>query len=91
LSKCTTGTYKYTNPNQQLFTFKICPSYSEVKFLVKREKLEISNIIFSSVSNLTILSDRLEEKRMMITSENFIMKITLKPVFQIELIEERDV
>ncbi|MBB6326659.1 hypothetical protein FHS59_002287 [Algoriphagus iocasae] len=85
------STYHYINAKNQSFTVKICPSYGELKFFVKSDSLELSNIQLNSVSTLSILSDRKEEKRLMITSENYIIKITLKPELQIELIEEKDV
>ena len=47
--------------------------------------------ILNNVSTLTILSDRKDEKRIMITSENHLIKITIKPEFQFEFIEERDI
>lgn len=83
------STYQYVNEKNQSFTVKICPSYGGVKFFVKSDSLELSNIQLNSVSSLSILSDRKEEKRLMITSENYIIKITLKPELRLELIEEK--
>ncbi|GGF31903.1 hypothetical protein [Echinicola rosea] len=85
------STYQYLNAKNQSFTVKICPSYGEVKFFVKSNSIELSNIQLSSVSTLSILSDRKEEKRLMITSKNYTIKITLKPELQLELIEEKDI
>ncbi|GAL82703.1 hypothetical protein JCM19274_3841 [Algibacter lectus] len=85
------STYNYTNEENQNFNFKLTPSYGEVSILVKNKKMELSNIKLKSVYSLSILSDKKEEKRIMITSENFIVKISFKPEFQFEIIEEKDV
>lgn len=83
------STYKYVNEKNQSFTIKICPSYEELTILVKNVDKDLSNIKLNSVSGLSILSDKKEEKRLMIISENFISKMTLKPEFHLELIEEK--
>lgn len=84
------STYHYVNDKNQSFTVKICPSYNELKFLIKNGSIELSNIMLNTVSCISILSDKKEEKRIMITSEYFILKITLKPAYQFEFIEEKD-
>ena len=84
------STYNYVNGNNQTFTIKICPSYDELTISVKNGDKDVSNIRLNSVSDLSILSDKKEEKRLMITSENFVSKISLKPEFHFEFIEEKD-
>lgn len=84
------STYKYVNENNQSFTMKICPSYDELTIVVKNGNKALANIKLNSISDFSILSDKKEEKRFMITSEKFISKITLKPEFQFEFIEEKD-
>ena len=84
------STYSYINENSQSFTVTLCPSYSEVTFIIKDADKVISHIKLNSVDDLSILSDKREEKRLMITSENFILKMSLKPHYHLDFLEEKE-
>lgn len=85
------STYKYTNSELQTFEFIIYPCYNEVSFVVTQKQLILSKFKLFNVNSLTILSDKKTEKRLMITSDNYIIKISLKPFFNIEFIEEKEI
>ncbi len=84
------STYQYTNKSNQIFTVKLQPSSNELEILVKKGPIQLFYLKFNTVSGLSILKDTKGEKRIMITSDNFISKMNLNPEFQFELVEERD-
>lgn len=82
--------YLYGNDDGQEITFKIQPSYSFVHIVVNKNNVKITDLKFNHISSTTILSDDVNEKRIMLTSNNFCTKIQIKPLFKLELIEERE-
>ncbi|RDC63639.1 hypothetical protein [Adhaeribacter pallidiroseus] len=82
------STYKYTNSEKEEFTFSILPSYSEISINVTIANFEIANLSLQNIRNFKILSDNKLEKRIMLSGENYLLKIQLKPKFSIQFKEE---
>lgn len=81
------STYKYINSETEEFTFSLLPSFDEIDFKVSKYNTEIANLKLYHIKSFDILSDTKIEKRIMLTSENYLIKIQLKPRFSIELTE----
>ncbi|WP_299819940.1 hypothetical protein [uncultured Pontibacter sp.] len=82
------STYKYSNPEKEVITFSMTPSYDEVSIKVSKENFEIANMNLQHISSLSVLSDNKEEKRIMLTGRNYVLKVQLKPRFNIQFAEE---
>ena len=83
--------YKYSNPESELITFSMTPSYDEVSIKVSKEKFEIANLNLQRISSLSVLSDNKAEKRIMLTGRRYVLKVQLKPRFSIEFTEELEI
>ncbi|MFT2011511.1 hypothetical protein ACMA1I_22765 [Pontibacter sp. 13R65] len=80
--------YKYSNPENEVITFSMTPSYNEVSIKVSKENFEIANMNLQHISSLNVLSDNKEEKRIMLSSRKYVLKVQLKPRFSIEFTED---
>lgn len=82
------STYKYSNPENEVITFTMTPSYNEVSFKVLKENFEIAIMNLQNISSFNVLSDNKAEKRIMLTGRNYKLKVQLKPRFKIEFTED---
>jgi len=78
------STYKYINREREEIIFSITPYYNEVKINVSKENFEIASLSFQNIISFSILSDNRVEKRIMLTGENYALKVQLKPKYSIQ-------
>jgi len=83
-------TYKYSNPENEVITFSMTPSYDEVSIKVSKENFEIANLKLQHISCLNVLSDNKAEKRIMVTGRTYVLKVQFKPRFSIEFTEDTE-
>lgn len=77
--------YEFTNGNHEKFILTMTPSYSELKLEVfKSDTNELLGLLdLKNIEAIEILADRREEKRIVITSPNGVVKIDLAPRYKI--------
>lgn len=77
--------YKFENENNEQFLVNIAPSYGDIKIqvIIKDTNELLSFLNFQNVESLEILSDKKNESKIMITSENSVIKINFKPKYKI--------
>lgn len=79
--------YEFSNYSNERFIVTICPSYSDIKidvYSVENNEL-MSSFDFKSIDTMEILSDKREESKIMIKSENGSVRINFKPRFKVFL------
>ena len=77
--------YKFYNGNNEQFTISIAPSYGDIKIQVNIEGTNelLSYLDLKNVELMDIISDKKNESKIMITSENSIIKLNFKPKYKI--------
>jgi len=77
--------YQFENKNNERFIVTIAPSYSEFKIeIYKGDTNEQLGILdFKNIESIDILSNWKEEKRIMITNPNSIIKIDFSPRYKV--------
>jgi len=77
--------YKFVNNDNERFIITMVPSCSEFKIeIFKGDTDELLGILnLKNIETIDILSDKEEEKRIMITSRHGVMKIDFAPRYKI--------
>ncbi|SET44784.1 hypothetical protein SAMN05660297_02415 [Natronincola peptidivorans] len=77
--------YEFTNGNHEKFIVTMTPSYSELKLeAFSSDTNELLGLLdLKNIVAIEILADRKEEKRIMITTPYWVMKIDLVPRYKI--------
>ncbi len=77
--------FRFSNSNNEKFIVKISPAYGDVKIevFVSDSNELISYLEFQNIQSMDILSDKKFETKIMLTSENSIIKINFKPRYKI--------
>jgi len=77
--------YKFQNTNNEQFIVSISPSYGDIKIqvIVGNTNELLSYLDLQNVESMEILSDKKYESKIMITSENSVIKINFKPKYKI--------
>jgi len=77
--------YEFTNNNNEKFIITMALSYSEFKLEVfKIDTNELLGILdLKNIETIDILANKVEEKRIMITSLHSVMKIDLAPRYKL--------
>jgi hypothetical protein len=84
------STYNYTNNNGENFICIIYPAVGEVKIQVTKGTISIGKFHLETAKSFTILEDNKSSKRIMLIGENYDLKLTLYPQFEIEFTEKLD-
>ncbi len=83
------ATYVIKNKYNEKFIFSVSPSYGIVKAQVFDENSgeSIAELDFSNVASIEILEDDKSKSKLLLKSKNLVVKIQMKPKFQIFLLE----
>jgi len=77
--------YVFNNQSEQKIHITLQPAYDEFSIQVTDSNLKIADINLKPIDNLTIISDNINEKKIMLIGENLGVKITFQPQFKIDL------
>ena len=80
--------FRIQDNEAKIIRIDIDPSIDKVSIIVKNiNSDEIANYIFRNLSEFAILSTKSTCSRFMLTKQNSIIKVEIKPIFKIEYVD----